>query len=295
MEVFYHRDVRGNFGDDLNQTFFDEVCPNYRSAPYEKMYGIGTLLNNAHGLIKNTLIFGSGYGQGRAPDIDLKTTRILGIRGPVTAKALNIDPETYVIGDPALYLPKIPSFNTSTLKKGSIVICVHHRTAEEWNLPSDSINDVYFLDPGAHSVNDYISIIRHADLVLAEAMHGAIVAMAYRIPFVRVKFLGKLDDTKWDDTLLSVGAKPKTPVQLPTPEASEIRRYTRALCRKTQQKKAFSVFPGRKLTEKEITNILNSVDLIKNDNDPLIVSDAAVDRAQSRIESKIGELRKLCG
>lgn len=47
----------------------------------KKLYGIGTLLNDVHGKISDSIIFGSGFGYGNNIDIDFYTTKIYGVRG----------------------------------------------------------------------------------------------------------------------------------------------------------------------------------------------------------------------
>lgn len=206
MELVYYKDSRGNFGDDLNPEFFSAVCENYKKINKDKLIGIGTLLNQSRGVINSSIIFGSGFGQGLPPIVDYSSTDILGVRGPLTAKALGIDPDEYVIGDPALYLPEIDRFNgAESLSRARYVVGLHHRTAELWNFPDGMVEDFFFLDPAEELLERYIATIRDADIVFAESMHSAIVAAAYGVPFLRIDLLGKGDATKWLDFYQSIG------------------------------------------------------------------------------------------
>lgn len=225
MQLHYHRDIRGNFGDDLNPPFFDFLCPGHEKADFDRLIGIGTLLNESLGKVQNSIIFGSGYGQGIAPQIDFATTKILGVRGPITAEALGLEATESVIGDPALYLPKISTLNGGTSPApNSIVIALHHRTAELWQFPAEEVSGVCFLDPGKTDLVDYIETIKSAKYVVAEAMHGAIVAAAYNVPFVKARILGKTNRTKWDDFLGALSMQCSEEVVLPIPEPAFSRR-----------------------------------------------------------------------
>lgn len=234
MKLVYYKDPRGNFGDDLNPSFFSTICPGYNQLPVDKLYGIGTLLNQSLGTIANSIIFGSGYGQGDPPQIDHATTTVLGVRGPITASALGVTDPELIIGDPALHLPHLPEFNTGrSLAPGAIVVALHHRTAEPLDFASLSDDKLFFLDPGVHSVNDYIATIRDAKAVLAEAMHGAIVAAGYGVPFCQVKILGKFDEQKWRDFNSSINATDDyTRASLTPPRIARSRTLALALARR---------------------------------------------------------------
>jgi succinoglycan biosynthesis protein ExoV len=206
MELYFYKDWRGNFGDDLNLPFFNAVCPNFSSIVGDRLIGIGTLLSEKTGYIRNSIIFGSGAGQGGDPLIDLKTTRILGVRGPLTEKLLGLDSGKYWIGDPALYLPKIPQLNNGkAVYNAKVTVALHHLTSQFWNFQENFTDSIYFLDPACHSVGDYIKTIIESDFVLCESMHAAIICSAYNIPFKKVSFGTYANDFKWKDFLLTVG------------------------------------------------------------------------------------------
>jgi succinoglycan biosynthesis protein ExoV len=233
MELIYYRDPRGNFGDDLNPFFFGRVCTNYKAVNKKHLIGIGTLLNESRGLIEDSIIFGSGYGQGRPPQIDFSSTVVLGVRGPITAKSIGVE-HAKIIGDPGMFLPHIAEFNSGkSLAPGMCVVGLHHRSAELWGFPSQQSRQIFFLDPAGHSLEDYIATIRDAKIVLAESMHSAIVAAAYNVPFIRIDLLNKTDATKWADFFLSIGIyEPTPPIPLPPPPQPIKRRIRLALARR---------------------------------------------------------------
>lgn len=226
MQLKYHKDWRGNFGDDLNVPFFRSIVPGIEECPSERdLVGIGTLLNNVHGKIEKAVVFGSGFGYGASVEIDHETSIVLGVRGPLTARALGVD-DALVMGDPALHLNQIPSVlkGHSLAPLGAIVVALHHRTAELWDFSSCTLESLYFLDPGTASIPDYIATVKGAKVVLAEAMHGAITACAFGVPFIPIEIFGNLHVPKWSDFLAALGAGMPATHRLPCPRLPLARR-----------------------------------------------------------------------
>lgn len=209
MKLAYHNDWRGNFGDDLNLPFFEHILPEYKTVLTDKsLYGIGTLLNNVHGEIKNSIILGSGFGYGESVSIDWSTTKVFGVRGPLTAKKLGLAPDQYVIGDPAMYLKEMPYFMTGRSYGHKRVVALHHKSAELWDFSKNNDTGLFFLDPGMCDIQSYISIIRGADIVYAESLHGAIIAATFGVPFTPISINTILEKKKWDDFYASIGVEP---------------------------------------------------------------------------------------
>ncbi|PMG02421.1 hypothetical protein BCV00_17310 [Vibrio breoganii] len=205
MKLKYHNNWRGNFGDDLNIPFFTDNFGDKLNETDKTIYGIGTLLNNVHGKIKDALIFGSGYGYGNTLDFDPKTVEVFGVRGPRTAEKLGYTDDSIVIGDPALYVDKMERYRSLPAGKHKKVIALHHSTAELFNYFNLQHDGYYFLDPGLESIENYISVIKGADIVYTESLHGAIIAAVYGKPFVAISMITTLEDKKWLDFYQSVG------------------------------------------------------------------------------------------
>lgn len=223
MNLFYHRDWRGNFGDDLNIPFFESVWPGYRSVQSRStLYGIGTLLNEHGGVIRDSVIFGSGFGYGKTVSVDRATCTVLGVRGYKTAEVLG-ESKDLAIGDPALIAPLIPELLRGESVGGEIIVAPHHRTAELWKMP-ERAGEFCYLDPGVESVFDYIKTIAGAKLVLAEAMHAAIMAAAFEVPFIPISIRGSIDETKWNDFGSALGFEPFRFNRVSSPPIPVIRR-----------------------------------------------------------------------
>lgn len=210
MKIFYHKDWRGNFGDDLNEVFFSKYAPGYENSEnFDKLYGIGTLLNNVHGDIKRSIIFGSGFGYGDSVEIS-DDSFVVGVRGPWTAKKLDLPPEK-VVGDPAFLIDEIfPGVVTD----GDYDVCaLHHGTAELWNFNEYSSNEIVFLDP-AVDIESYVETIRGARRVFAESLHAAILCCVYGKSFTPVSITTSLEPEKWRDFYELMGLKPVTALNL---------------------------------------------------------------------------------
>lgn len=216
MKLYYYnaRDngfKLGNFGDDLNPWIWNQLIPelfvNDNSSTL--FVGIGTLLNEFLPSSPKKIIFGSGSGYG---NIDVKNERfqIYFVRGRLTAQLLAI-PAEKAITDPAilvkyLYTPK------HTEKHYKYSYMPHHLESEMnrqgWQqLCADC--GLNYIDPGA-PVEEVLAAITSTEILFTEAMHGAIVADALRIPWVPIKTNQKILEFKWKDWLegLDIDYKP---------------------------------------------------------------------------------------
>lgn len=64
-----------------------------------------------------------------------------------------------------------------------------------------------FLDPGITPLDEYIAIIRNAEFVFAESLHGAIIAATFGIPFYPVSLYTCLESVKWNDFFFFIFTK----------------------------------------------------------------------------------------
>lgn len=296
MKLRYHKDWRGNFGDDLNLPFFSEIFPEYEERLEElTLFGIGTLLNDVHGSIQNAVIFGSGYGYGNSITFDRNTTRILGVRGPITAKALGLDAEQHVIGDPALYLPRMPSMSNGKSCAGALpVVAIHHRTAEMWDLRNAGGGEVFFLDPGDVSIEDYIATIRDAPYVFTESLHGAIIAATFGTPFLPVSIKTSLESTKWLDFAQSLGIDLTDTHHIGALRPRQLRRYQIAAAVRTPSmllRRAFRY--GFEPSAGEKAELIGNLMSLRKSGVPIVASRGKVVALQDKIEGAIEKLKEI--
>jgi len=271
LKLFFHKDGRGNFGDDLNESLWQHYIPNLEEIdPAKSFVGIGTLLN--HKLPKEKkIIFGSGYGYGRIPTVD-KSWEIFAVRGPKTAEILKVD-KKLAITDPAILLS---DYHEDNNKKTTKIGFIPHSLScyyGDWQKVCDSL-EIELIDP-CLSVEEFLSKLSKCESVICEAMHGAIAADALRIPWKPIAIYPFIFDFKWHDWTNSLNMD-----YIPTSISPiwHIQRHYNAKQQITYQcKKAlksigiwsrnFSDLPEKRSNQKEVDlTTLQIKSLIENDN-----------------------------
>ena len=201
MNLHYCETDGGNFGDDMNLWFWDDVMPNWREIRHDTtLCGIGTLINRP--LLSNKkkiVVCGSGAGYGALPTNCMDHVTFSWVRGPRTADILGLDPAT-AITDGACLVGDLPRFEDRTEKSKDTIFVPHRLTARlslNWQVIEQraSLNVVL---PQADAVS-VIERIRDARLVIAEAMHAAIIADAFRVPWIPVAISHHFNTFKWHD------------------------------------------------------------------------------------------------
>lgn len=204
MNLYFWRSTSGNFGDDLNEWLWPRIFPDFWDPDDDVTFlGVGSIINDGVPETSHRIVFGSGVGIGRLPD-DFKDSswKYYCVRGPLSAKVLQI-PENAAITDSAILLRTFPEF---IIKENKGVVFVPHWTTAElghWQ-KCCRLAGVEFLDPRDES-RSVIRRIAGAELVLAESMHAAIVADAFRVPWQPLISENHVVPFKWQDWCLSLG------------------------------------------------------------------------------------------
>ena len=211
MKMFYF-DRAPNYGDALNPWMWprllgDRLQPNSPTL----FLGIGTILKVGLPQAERYAVLGTGGGYEAFPKTDHRWN-FYGVRGPLTAKALGLEPHLSAI-DGAYFLRKF-SLPEPDAAGPRIGFMPHWQTT--LSTPWQSICDrsgLRYLDPSL-PVDEVLRQIRGCQGVIAEAMHAAITADALRIPWLPVKLGAQFLDFKWRDWLGSIEVD-ATPVALP--------------------------------------------------------------------------------
>lgn len=219
MRLHYFKTKRGNFGDDLNTWIWDWLLPGWRNAsPDVWLIGIGTLLNeNQLGSLRENriLVLGSGVGYGHGPPRQPYPASwdFRAVRGPLSANALSLPNQIGII-DPATLIPEIPEFHDIRLD-GPPLFIPHHVsvTRHDWELYCEKAG-LSYVSPEDDS-KKVIKRIASAPLVVTEAMHGAIIADAFAVPWVPVQIGDQFNIRKWNDWLASLELSIKIPPMFP--------------------------------------------------------------------------------
>jgi succinoglycan biosynthesis protein ExoV len=206
MTPFYWESTHGNFGDDLNLWLWDFLLPDLRKKhPETLLVGVGTVLNRL--ILPPTghkIVIGSGFGYGTLPDMsDRRQWDIRCVRGPLTAEKAGL-PASLGIIDPAVLVTEMPEFR-NVAKSGRQTFVPHWESAAVGLWP-DICKTVglSYLDPRGEA-KSVIREIAQSSLVIAESMHGAILADAFRVPWVPVSTSPSINSFKWNDWAQTVG------------------------------------------------------------------------------------------
>jgi succinoglycan biosynthesis protein ExoV len=229
MHITFYRDPHGNFGDDLNEMLWPRVLPaELWTMEDVVLVGVGSLLNAPHfGKVetagKRVFVLGTGAAYGALPE-GWRDWNILAVRGPLTAALLD-RPETAVT-DGAALLATVPEAAPAAPRRDSILFMPHHRTLVNSHWPEVARRaGIEYVDP-RWSTDQVFEAYGRAKLVIAEAMHGAIVADTLRIPWIPLVMSPEISVFKWRDWLSSVEL-PYRPHFLPPSARLETQRFER--------------------------------------------------------------------
>ncbi len=200
MTPFYWESDHGNFGDDLNLWLWDFLLPGFRDiAPDVLLVGVGTVLNAD--LLKpggRKLVVGSGFGYGELPDMrNAAEWDIRCVRGPLTAEKLGLAPAFGII-DPAVMVADMPEFQSMDRTGGTIFVPHWESTIGSLWPELCRVAGIGYVDPCGEA-RSVIRAIAGAQLVVAESMHAAILADAFRVPWVAVTTSQSINSFKWTD------------------------------------------------------------------------------------------------
>ena len=209
MILSYYDNTR-NFGDLLNPLIFHYYLPEFFDNNPETIFlGIGTILGLKKGTpaTKKIIVFSSGYGKGaeaiygKAPHIDSRYEFIC-VRGPLTAEHFKLAP-SLAISDGALLLKNMPFAEVA--KSYDYSYMPHHVSEGIYNGWRQIIESagMHYISPQGEPLA-IIEQIRKTKVLLTEAMHGAIVADVFRVPWIPVNSSAHINKFKWNDWALTL-------------------------------------------------------------------------------------------
>ncbi len=186
-----------NFGDELNTVLWPALLPGFfDDDPASHFLGIGSVLDRRHDGGGRKIVAGSGYGgyQG-LPNLD-DGWDILWVRGPRTARKLNL-PTELGLGDPASLLPRIGL--VPARKPSRVGFMPHFESAAggAWDMAA-AASGITLIDPRGDPLG-IAAAIAGCHVLLSEALHGAIVADALGVPWVAIEPLAPIHRPKWHD------------------------------------------------------------------------------------------------
>jgi succinoglycan biosynthesis protein ExoV len=221
MELLFYGDGKTNFGDDLNAVLWRHVLPAWVfELPDVALLGIGTIFTDRwvgspkiSG--KRLFVIGSGAGYWPLPP-NVNEWNILALRGPLSA-ALIERPELAAT-DAAALLSLAPGLCTmkEERERDQVLFIPHLGSLKRAHWPEVAKEaGVVFIDP-QWPLEVILNYFSRAKLVLAEAMHGAIVADTLRIPWIPwTSHSGDVVPFKWVDWTMSLNTVYR-PVDVPS-------------------------------------------------------------------------------
>jgi len=146
-------------------------------------------------------------------------------------------------------------------------------------------------------VEKVLSEIQQSEVLLAEAMHGAIVADALRVPWVAVRMYSQFLDFKWNDWSQSINV-PLTVATIPpvftNPLAwrrQMVHRWKRVWSKTFLGKAKWRSLPVRVSKEYEISETLRLLGNVVTKHSPHLSDDRTLARVEERLLEKVSELR----
>ncbi|MES2437287.1 MAG: polysaccharide pyruvyl transferase family protein [Patescibacteria group bacterium] len=212
MKLYYWKMQGGNFGDDLNPLVWNHYLNNHLdSDPKTTVLGIGTLINDKLlGRIReaHTIhVFGTGVGLGNhlqdLPFID-DAWNVHWVRGPLSAQVLGLPPST-AVSDGAMLIGQLykPQANVKKYAWSFMPHVYQARNGDKaWKLVCERAG-IHYIDPRL-PVTTILEMLSQTEVLIAEAMHGAIVADALRVPWIPVTSSDRILSFKWQDWCASL-------------------------------------------------------------------------------------------
>jgi succinoglycan biosynthesis protein ExoV len=225
-----------NFGDDLNLWLWEKLIPGIFDQDESSIFvGIGTILNDGVPQASRTVVFGSGVGYGTTlPKVD-STWKIYCVRGPLSARALGLD-SSFAVADAGMLLDKVYRKKAVGCKfKYSLM--PHALSTQDGGRVFERVcGDVGVeLIDARDPIEVVLDKISNTEVLLTEAMHGAIAAEALGVPWVPIATRKFIYPFKWHDWCASMSLEYKPEHLLPLWNPSKEQTFIDSVRRKSKE------------------------------------------------------------
>jgi succinoglycan biosynthesis protein ExoV len=221
MKLYYYQrsDQWSNFGDQLNQWLWPRLLPDFfNEDPEITFVGFGTLLNHLLPIrtagAREVIIFSTGVGYERGLTQIPSHFKIYCVRGNYSTQKLGLD-ASQAITDGAVLVREVWKYGKNSRDRVSFMPHIHHERLAGKALER-ICNDlgIQYINPATKDLEIILKQIDSSRLLLAEAMHGAIVADAFRVPWIPICTSPRILAFKWRDWCSSIQL-PYAPQYLP--------------------------------------------------------------------------------
>jgi succinoglycan biosynthesis protein ExoV len=228
MKLISYKDKKGNFGDDLNDWLWPKIFGEKFFTKNDEIafFGIGSILISGSNYMEEAekytkkVIFGTGVRSiEQSFDFD-ESWDISFLRGPFSSYIASGNCTNY-ISDSAYFISLLPNYNKyiNSKKKFKVSVVPYYKTLDalDWETCCENLG-WNLIKPTGNNVENFIQQIAESEYVICEAMHGAIIADALRIPWKRLKFQAHIlegevvSEFKWNDWLYSIDIKSHNPI-----------------------------------------------------------------------------------
>jgi succinoglycan biosynthesis protein ExoV len=197
MKLYYYRGGKPNFGDDLNSWMWPRLMPGVWDNNENVIFlGIGSILFDNFPKNSKKIVFGAGYGGYTPLPVIDENWKFYFVRGKHTAKSLNMD-SALGIGDSAILLRSCIEKRPAMQHRVSFMPHWESTVDGAW-VEACKLASINYIDPTG-SVEYILDEILGTELLITEAMHGAIVSDALRVPWVAVRPIQERHHMKWFD------------------------------------------------------------------------------------------------
>lgn len=280
-----------NFGDELNAWMWPRLLPRFfDDDPSVIFVGIGSTLNSRLDGPRIKIVVGAGHAPeyGGRPDLSGGDWRVYFVRGPRTAAALGLDP-ALAVGDPAIL---VRTLIDPARRDPRGVSFMPHWESLGWGLwpAACDMAGVNLIDPRRPAPEVLDEILR-STVVVTEAMHGAIVSDALRIPWVAMRPLNRRHRPKWDDWAQSLAMETRPRPLFPSSLVELLPNLTRRLPVLGAARDAMASWP---LTPARAATIRLAAACLRQAaaSPPRLSADARLDAATDRMLAALDLLKR---
>ena len=211
--------IPNNFGDDINYpiveyisgkrvvSYIDSYVSLFRTKNYMCIGSIIDYMAN-----KESVVWGSGCLWGDVGKSHELPKKIFAVRGPLTRQFLikkGLDcPDVY--GDPAILLPLLykPRNKKKLYKVGLIPHYIEYDSSSVHDFKKKHGDSVVVVNMKRYGHwKEIVDLINECEYIASSSLHGLIIANAYKIPNVWIRFSDSVlgEDFKYQDYYLGCG------------------------------------------------------------------------------------------
>jgi succinoglycan biosynthesis protein ExoV len=284
MRLHYHVCEQPNFGDELNPFLWPRLLPGLLDDdPDQMLVGIGTLLKDSMPRAPRMVVMGTGVGYGAPPALDSRFD-VRFVRGPRSAAALGL-PAELGVGDGAILLRTIDLPRPEKRYRFGFMPHWESLLRGPWPMAAAAA-DMHLIDP-RNDVPDVLEQILATEVMVCEAMHGAIVADALRVPWIALRPIDPDHHDKWLDWAGALG------IELRRHELAPSSLYEQLAVRHRWGRRGRLVSASRPLLDRFAAGpIERAARSLRRAAaaEPQLSADGAIARATERMQSEVAAL-----